>query len=138
MANSPFDFVKDLTINKRPWDSLDKADQKAYTVFMTNKHLSMNKDYIEAVNYMQIYYNVPKEVMYKVYLELLPQEDRYSKYIKKRSDGLNKDLLKVIAQHYQISCKEAKDYLRKMNKDEIGSFLIRTGMLEKDVKKLLK
>ena len=62
---SIFDWLKEITYNKSPWNSFTEEDKESFNPYMISRFLSMSKDYIELVNYVQ---NIPyteKEKYYK-------------------------------------------------------------------------
>ena len=49
-----FDWLKEVSYNKSPWDSFSNEQKKSFEPYMINRFLSMNKEYIELINYIQI------------------------------------------------------------------------------------
>lgn len=134
---SPFEFIKYLTSDKKKWEDLSLEEMKSFSVFMNNRILSMDPEYVELVNYIQPKYNIPNEQMYKLYYNFLPTRMIYVKYIKKK-ESLNKELLKVLSNHFEISNREAEKYLTILSKDTLGNLLYSLGYDQKQIKKLLK
>ena len=50
-----FDWVNQILVTKRPWDSFKEDEQKKFSPFIINRFLSMDKDFIEVVNLFQKY-----------------------------------------------------------------------------------
>jgi proline dehydrogenase len=76
---------------------------------------------------------------YQLYLDFLPKAKMFAKYIKgKKMNKYNKDLVTVIANHYQIARIEAEQYIDLMEQSEITELLKRYGKQEKEIKGLLK
>ena len=101
----------------------------------------MNPDYIEIVDMFQQYTIGPlsKKHVYQLYFDFLPKQKSFNKYIKgKKSDKYNKELVKFIADHFQVPKIEAEEYIGLLNKVEIISLLKKYGKSEKEAKSLLK
>ena len=74
-----------------------------------------------------------------MYYDVLPNANVRAKYIKgKKQDKYNKDLVKFIANHYQIAKIEAEEYIGLLKKDDLSNILKQYGKTEKEIKKLLK
>jgi hypothetical protein len=41
MAFSPFDWLKQITVTKKPWDSFTDEDRAGFNAFIINKALSL-------------------------------------------------------------------------------------------------
>ena len=101
----------------------------------------MNMDYIELVDMFQQYTIGPlsKKHVYQLYFDFLPKQKSFNKYIKgKKMSKYNKNLVTVIANHYQIARAEAEIYIDMMEQDEISDLLKKYGKQEKEIKVLLK
>jgi hypothetical protein len=139
-----FDHLSFITDKKRPWDTLSDVDKKAFVPYLINRWLSMNWQFIEIVNELQKYtigQLAPAEV-YQLYYEFLPKQRQFNKYIKgKKDDKHNPDLIELIAHHFQISEKEAVEYIELytiVSKDTLVSIIKKYGKSDQEVKKLLK
>jgi hypothetical protein len=101
----------------------------------------MNLDLLPIVNILQKYtigLLSPKEV-YKLYLDFLPKQKTFDKYIKGKKEGkYNKELLEYLSKWYGVSQREVGDYLDLLPKDEVINILKKYGLTEKEAKKLLK
>jgi len=136
-----FDHLANITWKKTPWDTLDEASQKSFSPYLINRWLSMNPDYIEIVDMFQQYTIGPlnKKQVYQLYFDILPKQKTFNKYIKgKKQDKYNKDLVKMIANHYQVARIEAEEYIELLEKDSLISILKKYGKSEKEIKGLLK
>lgn len=80
---------------------------------MTNRILSMDKHFIEVVNFFQKYSIglLHTKDVYKWFCDTLPRGKRYNKYIKKQSATYPEWLVSVIAQHYECSKKDVDQYI---------------------------
>jgi hypothetical protein len=135
---SPFDFFKQVTIDKKPWSSFTDDEQKAFNAYLLHKVVSMTEAYIEVANIAQSLPHTEKEKIYKFYCEILPKKSVYSKYIKGNKKKSNEDLLKYISNFYECSFKEAEEYIKILGKEGIHGILEQNGINEKEIKKLVK
>ena len=136
-----FDHLANITWKKTPWDTLDEASQKSFSPYLINRWLSMNPDYIEIVDMFQQYTIGPlsKKHVYQLYFDFLPKQKSFNKYIKgKKQDKYNKELVKLIADHYQVARIEAEEYISLLEQSEISSLLKKYGKTDKEIKGLLK
>ena len=91
-TKSIFDFLNCLFVSKTKWDDLSELDKKAFSPYMINRFISMHPDFVGVVNYLQQYTISgmnPREV-YKLYLDFLPKQKFFSKYIKSSAEKSNK------------------------------------------------
>jgi len=139
-----FDHLSHITEKKTPWDKLSEADQKSFSPYLINRWLSMNMDLIEIVDMFQQYTigELDRKHVYQLYQELLPKRKMYNKYIKaKDSDKYNKELLEFVAKHYQVSIREATEYvamLLDIDKELVVDILRKYGKTDKEIKSLMK
>ena len=121
---NPFDHIKNLHTKQRTWDNFNDEEKKSFNIFIINKALSMNPNYLDIVNMVQRYTNNmlnPKEV-FNLYFNLLPNKFRFYKWIKGTKDK-NKEKYQILAQHFKCSSREVKDYIELLNKKEINKIL---------------
>ena len=121
---NPFDHIKNLHTKQRSWDDFNDEEKKSFNIYIINKALSMNPNYLGIVNMVQRYTNNmlnPKEV-FNLYFNLLPNKFRFYKWIKGTKDK-NKEKYQILAQHFKCSSRESKDYIELLNKKEINKIL---------------
>ena len=121
---NPFDHIKNLHTKQRSWDDFNDEEKKSFNIFIINKALSMNPNYLDIVNMVQRYTNNmlnPKEV-FNLYFNLLPNKFRFYKWIKGTKDK-NKEKYQILAQHFKCSSREAKDYIELLDKKEVNKIL---------------
>ena len=136
-----FDHLANITWKKTPWNKLDEASQKTFSPYLINRWLSMNPDYIEIVDMFHQYTIGPlnKKHVYQLYFDVLPKAKMFARYIKgKKQDKYNKELVKLIAGHYQIAKIEAEEYIGLLEKDNLVSIIKKYGKTDKEIKGLLK
>jgi hypothetical protein len=133
-----FDWLKQITYEKQPWDSFTEEDRTSFNPYMVHRFLSMNPEYIEFVNLIQ---NIPyteKEKIYKLYLYMIPKKNMFLKYIKSTKTKTKEELLQHLASHYECSLREAYEYYHMHHSDTIKNILKKRGVDDKEIKKLLK
>ena len=98
----------------------------------------MNPDYIEVVNYVQDFPPQEKQMIYSIYKEFIPKNNKWNKYIKSKVKQPNKDLVDHIKDYFECSSKEAKEYINILATPEINRILANRGLDKKEIKPLLK
>ena len=136
-----FNWINEILVSKKHWNEFTEDEQKKFSPFIINRWLSMDKDFLEIVNYFQKYSIgtlEPREV-YKWYCDMLPKGKRFNKYIKGKKDKkYNTELIDIMVTHFECSKSQVKDYLDLIAKDELMEILEKYGMNEKTIKRLLK
>ena len=136
-----FNWINEILVSKKHWNDFTEDEQKKFSPFIINRWLSMDKDFLEIVNYFQKYSIgtlEPREV-YKWYCDMLPKGKRFNKYIKGKKDKkYNTELIDIMVMHFECSKSQVKDYLDLIAKDELIDILEKYGMNEKTIKRLLK
>ena len=136
-----FDWINQILVKKTHWNEFTEDEQKKFSPFIINRWLSMDKDFLEIVNFFQKYSIgtlEPREV-YKWYCDMLPKGKRFNKYIKGKKDKkYNTELIDIMVAHFECSKSQVKDYLDLIEKDELIEILEKYGMNEKTIKRLLK
>ena len=135
------DWINQVLVHKKPWDSFIESDQKTFNSFIINRWLSMDNEFIEIVNYFQKYAIgtlEPREV-YKWYCDILPKGKRFNKYIKgKKSKKYDKDLINILLKYFECSKLHLEEYLEFLSKEDITNILIKYGTDKKKIKRLCK
>lgn len=131
-----FDWLK-IIPEKRAWSSFTEEDKKEFNSFMLCKFYSMNRDYIEIINYLQFIPYSDKEKYYNVLKEFIPSYS-YTQYIKASKKTLNKDVLEAISKFYECSLAESEEYIGFLGKDGVSEILVKLGTEDKEIKKLVK
>ena len=135
-----FDWTKEITDNKRDWDTFLPEDRKAFNVFMINRILSMNPDNISFINqYQKTVYNMDPKDVYLIYCAVMPYHDRFYPYIKNKSGTAKYPgwVYTTLARVYwKISEKEVKEYLKILSVDEVTELLQLCAIDEDKIKKM--
>jgi len=136
-----FNWINEILVSKKHWNEFTEDEQKKFSPFIINRWLSMDKDFLEIVNFFQKYSIgtlEPREV-YKWYCDMLPKGKRFNKYIKGKKDKkYNTELIDIMVRHFECSKSQVKDYLDLIAKSELIEILEKYGMNEKTIKRLLK
>ena len=136
-----FDWINQILVKKTHWNEFTEDEQKKFSPFIINRWLSMDKDFIEIVNYFQKYSIgtlEPREV-YKWYCDILPKGKRFNKYIKgKRDKKYDSELISLLTNHFECSKVEVKQHLELIDKIELVGILEKYGKDKKTIKRLLK
>ena len=140
-ARTIFEHLSGIKEKKESWESLSEMDKKSFTPFIINRWLSMNLELLPIINILQKYtigVLSPKEV-YKLYLDFLPKQKTFDKYIKGKKEGkYNTELLQYLSNWYGVSHREVEDYLEILSKEQVIEILMKYGLTDKESKKLLK
>jgi hypothetical protein len=140
-AKSIFDHLSGIKEKKTSWESLTDMDKKSFSPFIINRWLSMNIGLLPIVNILQKYTIglLSARDTYKVYLDFLPKQKTFDKYIKGKADGkYNTDMLKYLSTWYSVSQREVIGYMELLPKEEVLSILMKYGLTDVEAKTLLK
>lgn len=118
-----FDWLKQITYNKGDWDSFSDDDKKSWNNYMIHRFLSMNPDYIEVVNIVQKYQYLTDKQLYTIYKNLIPKRNVFLKYIKGKKDKTSAEDIKYLADYFECSTREIKEYVDIVPKEELANIL---------------
>jgi len=118
-----FDWLKQITYNKGDWDSFSDDDKKSWNNYMIHRFLSMNPDYIEVVNIVQKYQYLTDKQLYTIYKNLIPKRNVFLKYIKGKKDKTSAEDIKYLADYFECSTREIKEYIDIVPKEELANIL---------------
>ena len=139
---SLFDHINQITAVQNPnyWKELSDEDKKSWSNYMTHRFLSMKMEWVELVNELQKYNLQPKD-LYKLYINVLPKGKQWLKYIKGRNQMDHPSwLINIVANHEQVSKKEAYDmiemyYLTEGGMLELREVCVKWGIDESKIEK---
>ena len=132
-----FDWLNEISYNKRPWSSFNNEDRESFNPYMINRFISMKENYIDFVNTIQKY-SINKELLYNYYCQLIPKRKIFFRYIKPKKSTLNSNLITILAKYFESSEREIKDNYQLIGKDLSKIILQNIGIDDKQIKKLLK
>ena len=122
---NPFEHIKNLHTKQKTWEDLNDEEKKSFNVYIINKGLSFNPEYIDIVNYVQKFSSgtlTPKGV-FNIYFNLLPDIFKYHKWIKGKKIKKDKEKIKHLATHFKCSTREATDYMGILDKKSTKSII---------------
>ena len=90
---------------------VDDIEEKAYQPFLINKALSYHQDSVFFANEMNVRGSMDNRLQYLFYLNTLRKRQRFSSWVK---PYISKKL-DVIKKYYQISTREAKEYVNLLS-----------------------
>jgi hypothetical protein len=110
-----FDVLNDIknTKNGNLFDVENSSYEKEFNVMFALRCLSMDENLcpiINSINHIQDSYD--KKQMYQLLIELIPKTQSYNKFIKTHQEHVENE--KDVAEYYQCSLKEARDYIKLM------------------------
>ena len=132
-----FDWLNEISYNKRPWSSFNSEDHESFNPYMINRFISMKENYIDFVNAIQKY-SINKESLYNYYCQLIPKRKTFFRYIKPKKSTLNSNLITILAKYFELSEREIRDSYYLIGKDYSQNILQNIGIDDKQIKKLLK
>lgn len=130
---TPFDWVKQITVTKQPWDSFSDSDKDSFNSFIINRALSMHPPYIQVVE-MAMTYQMPAKSLYQFYCDVIPKQTVWAKWVK-ASSTWNEDELKTMATYFECSQREAKDIIDLLEVSEKDVILLEVKGFEGKPKK---
>jgi hypothetical protein len=124
---NPFDHIKNLHTKKRRWEDFNDEEKKSFNVFIINKGLSMNPNYLGIVNMVQNFTGLNQVIsskeVFNIYFNLLPNNFRFYKWIKGEKTKKDKEKAEYLAMHFKVSTREAYDYLQLLDRKTINSII---------------
>ena len=124
---NPFDHIKNLHTKKRRWEDFNDEEKKSFNVFIINKALSMNPNYLGIVNMVQNFTGlnqiISSKEVFNIYFNLLPNNFRFYKWIKGEKTKKDKEKAEYLAMHFKVSTREAYDYLNILDKKTINKII---------------
>ena len=136
--NNVFDWLKQINSIKQPVSDSSDKDWEVFNSYMIHRFMSMNKDYIEVVNYVQEMPPQEKRMIYNIYREFIPRNNQWNKYIKSKIRQPSKELLEKLSSYWECSRIEAKDYMNLLDTKQIRRILEDQGLEKKEITKILK
>jgi hypothetical protein len=133
-----FDWLNELTFNKREWSSFSEDQRESFNSYMIHRYVSMYIGYVELSNIAQKLPLTEKEKIYNIYKTMLPKKKMFLKYVKKQTKNTYEDLLKYVSEYYQCSFGEAEEYIDIIREVGIRGILWEMGVDEKETDKLIK
>ena len=135
------DWMNQLLVHKKHWDSFTEDEQKRFSPFIINRWLSMDKEFIEIVNYFQKYSigTLESREVYEWYRNILPKGKRFNKYIKSKMNKKYDDyLINTLCNYFECSKLQVVEYIKLISKEDLVSILEKYGTNPKQIKNICK
>ncbi len=128
-----FDHLNNITLEKK-----DFKGEEGWNIYMINRYLSMSEGYVEIVNIVQknVFQRTPEQV-YNIYRDIIPKRKIWLQYIKSKSEKFDPELLGYVAQYYECSEREAKQYIPMLKNEQLKDILEGFGLDKKQIKAIL-
>ena len=133
-----FDWLNELTFNKREWSSFSEDQRESFNPYMVHRYVSMYIGYVELANIAQKLPLTEKEKIYNIYKTMLPKKKIFLKYVKKQTKNTYEDLLQYVDNYYHCSFGEAEEYIDIIREAGVRGILWEMGVDEKETDKLIK
>ena len=133
-----FDWLKAINTTKPPVESFSDKDWEVFNSYMVHRFLSMNRYYIDIVNYVQKMNPQSKKEIYTIYKEMIPKKKLWLKYLKKESKTNTKKISEYIGEYMEVGLREANDYISILGKEGSKNILSSMGIEDKEIKKIIK
>ena len=131
-----FDWIKEITHKKSEWSLFTEDQKDEFNVYMINRFLSQDSNYIDIVNVVQRIPYTEKEKIYNVYKSLIPKRNIFLKYVKSSTPTYPQKLLEYLASYIECSQVEAGEYIPLLGKDNVKNALIFLNVDKKEITKL--
>tara|TARA_R100001086_G_scaffold247512_1_gene181954 strand:- start:107 stop:535 length:429 start_codon:yes stop_codon:yes gene_type:complete len=135
------DWMNQLLVHKKSWDEFTEDEQKRFSPFIINRWLSMDKEFIEIVNYFQKYSigTLESREVYEWYRNILPKGKRFNKYIKSKMNKKYDDyLINTLCNYFECSKLQVVEYIKLISKEDLVSILEKYGTNPKQIKNICK
>jgi len=116
-----FDYLKAMTERNEELDFDNPEVRSKYQPYMINRFVSMSEVFLPVVNEINGH-QVPKDVHYRYMFSILPKRKQFFKYIKGKKD-LSLQEKKILAKYFDIGLREAEEYIRLLEVDQIKEIL---------------
>ena len=135
---SIFEWLNELTDKKSSLDSFEESAWENFNAYMIHRFVSMYKGYIEIANLAQKFSPTDKKGIYSFYCEMLPRKKMFLRYIKSKTKQNIKEILEPMVKYFECSFVEANEYVNLLSREDIKEILIKLGINDKEIKKLIK
>ena len=117
-----FDWLNNMTIDKKDFNSFAPDDQKSYNQYQINRFISMTEIYVPMVNTINKCKDLPDSIHHNFFSNILPKRKQYFQYIKKSKDLLIDDR-KILMEYFECGKKEVETYINILGEDDIKKIL---------------
>jgi len=108
-----FDYLSDITINKRGNVTDRDTEMKVWNSFMIIRFLGMDEGYLPIINSISVYQDaLSKRDMYGLLLKIIPRSRKFLKYPKLLETGIDKEHVDLISLYFKCSKAESTEFLK--------------------------
>lgn len=133
-----FDWLNHITYLKTPSSEFEEEDWDKFNSYMVNRFISMDVNFIELVNYVQITPYENKEQLYNIYKEFIPKKKMFFKYLKSKHKSPPPKLIETFKEYFECSLSEAESHIKMLKPRDHKIILSHMGYDEKEIKNILK
>lgn len=139
-----FDHVKHIRGVQDPnyFKNLSEENRKSFNPFMILRALAMDDDILGVMAVLYRYFDkIPPEQFYQLLIALVPKDSRWVPWIKAKVVRHSQELLSVVAKRYEVSKRQANEYVNVLIASEEGlndllTLCQSTGLSDREVEKL--
>lgn len=120
---SLFDHVKHIRSVQDPeyFNKLSDENKKSFNHFMILRALSMDEEIVGEMAYLYRYFDkIPSPQFYTLLIALVPRHNAWIPWVKTKIVKHNQEMISSIANHYQVSKRQANEYVNVLTKSDDG------------------
>ena len=110
-----FEILNDISFDKKDLSNKEGFD-KEYNPWMVNRYLSMDASTVFFADLINSKYNIPKQLQYKMLLQLVQKRKRFFKF--EKGDKQDDTVVKAVSKYYNVSYNVALQYSELLNETE--------------------
>ena len=133
-----FEWLEHLTYKKSSTNSFEEKSWENFNAYMVHRFVSMYEGYIDIANIAQRFHPTDKKGIYSFYCEMLPRKKMFLRYMKSKTKQNIKEILEPMVKYFECSFVEANEYVNLLSREDIKEILIKLGINDKEIKKLIK
>jgi NACalpha-BTF3-like transcription factor len=108
-----FDYLSDITVNKRGNVFERDPEMKQFNSFMILRFLSMDEGYLPTINSLNEFQDsLTKQELYGLLLKIIPRSRKFLKYPKQESSSISNNDIELLTQYFKCSKAEALEFLK--------------------------
>lgn len=139
-----FDHVKHIRSVQSPdyFITLSEENKKTFNHFMILRALSMDDEILQEISYLYRYFDkIPSDRFYQLLIALVPKSFKWVPWVKSKVVRHSSELQKLISTHYQVSKRQANEYINVLTANDDGlkillEFLQQKGVSDTEIEKL--
>ena len=111
-------MLKQINYEKSDLDFDDPEIYKAYDIFMINRYMSCVETFVPFVEIANTL-KLPKKSHYEFYKSIIPKNNTFINYIKKKKDEETDKILRCISMYFEVGSNESRIYMEMLNHNQI-------------------